>query len=141
MSDCIFCKIISGEYASSKVYEDDDCLAFLDIQPVNIGHVLVIPKIHKQFIHELDDELAGKLISVANRVNRALRKTNLNCEAVNYFLADGESAGQEVFHTHLHCFPRYKNDGFGLKFSKEYFTRKPDREYLNKVALEIKNLI
>lgn len=138
MKDCIFCKIIQGVIESSKVYEDDICMAFLDIQPVNPGHILIIPKIHREFVHELDEPTSARLFTVANKVNRALRNSPLKCEGVNYFLADGEAAFQEVAHTHLHCFPRFKNDGFGLKFSEQYFSRKPQRTELNEIAEEIR---
>ena len=138
MENCIFCKIIKGGVEASKIYEDDICAVFLDIQPVNPGHVLIIPKVHKEFIHELEDDAAARLFIIANKVNRALRRSDLKCEGINYFLADGEAAFQEVGHTHLHCFPRYKDDGFGLKFSKRYFDEKPDRDELNNIARNIK---
>lgn len=135
--NCVFCKIIQGIYDSSKVYEDDLCLAFMDIQPVNEGHILIIPKEHIPYIEGLNEDVGSHLFKVGMRVNKALRKTNIRCEGINYFLSDGEAAMQEVFHTHLHVFPRYKEDGFGLKFSDKYFN-KTSREELNQIAEEIK---
>ncbi len=138
MSDCVFCKIISGEYSSSKIYEDDSLLAFMDIQPVNAGHLLIVPKKHVELMADLDEETSAKMMVLANRVNNALRLSGVNLEAVNYFLADGESAGQEVFHTHLHLIPRFKNDGFGLTFPEGYRVNLPAREELDSIASMVK---
>jgi histidine triad (HIT) family protein len=110
----------------------------MDIQPVNAGHVLIIPNKHIELIVDLDDETASRMFVVANRINRAIRNSSIKCEGINYFLADGEAANQEVFHTHLHVFPRYKGDGFRLVFGEEY-KNKPPRELLNKIAEEIRN--
>jgi len=136
MENCIFCKIINGEIPSSIVFQDDLCIVVMDIQPINQGHVLVIPKEHKEFIYELEDNIAANMLIVANKINRALRKSEIKCEGVNYFLADGEVAFQEVKHAHLHCFPRYKNDDFKLQFSANYIN-KPGRNELDKIAEQI----
>jgi histidine triad (HIT) family protein len=138
MKDCIFCKIISGELPCSKVYEDNDIFAFMDIQPINQGHVLVVPKIHKELMVDLDDDLIKKLIIVGNKINKAIRKSDIKAEGVNFFLADGEAAGQEVFHVHLHLVPRFKKDGFDFIYPKGY-TDKPESEELEKIAKKIKN--
>ena len=138
MTDCIFCEIISNNIPSSKIHEDQICIAILDIQPVNTGHVLIIPKEHHKLIIDYSEEILTHIFIIAQKINQALRKTEIKCEGVNYFLADGETAGQEVFHTHLHVFPRYHDDGFGLRFSKKYFSEKPSRDELNKIANLIK---
>jgi len=109
MEECIFCKIVKGEVPSSKIYEDDLVIAFMDIKPVNPGHALVVSKEHQKYISDLDDKSTARLISVAGKINKALRKSEIRCEDVNYFLADGEVAGQEVAHAHLHIIPRFKN--------------------------------
>ena len=137
MSGCIFCAILSGQLPSSRVYEDEVCTAFMDIQPVNPGHVLVVPNRHVTDLAELDEATGRHLFKVAQYAAAALRRSGLKCEGVNLFLADGEAAGQEVFHIHLHVFPRYKGDGFGLKFGPAYF-EKPDRGQLDAVAEKIK---
>lgn len=137
MPECVFCKIVSGEFESSKVYEDESILAFMTIQPVNPGHVLIIPKKHVELISDLDEETAGRIFVIAGKLNTALRKSGIKTEAINYFLADGEAAGQEVFHTHLHIFPRYKEDGFGLKFAPGFKVLK-SREILDAAAAAIK---
>tara|TARA_B100002003_G_scaffold248056_1_gene280992 strand:- start:90 stop:587 length:498 start_codon:yes stop_codon:yes gene_type:complete len=136
-SNCLFCKIIKGELESSKIYEDKKILAFLDIQPVNFGHILIIPKKHAEFISEVEDSILAHMFKISKKLNNALRKTDIKCNGVNYFLADGEEAMQEVPHVHLHLFPRYKRDGFGLKFPKRYF-KLPSRNKLNEVAEKIR---
>lgn len=137
MDKCIFCDILSGKLPSSIVYQDALCTTIMDIQPVNAGHVLVIPNEHAAFLADLDEETGAQLFRIAQRTAAALRVSSVKCEGVNFFLADGEAAMQEVFHVHLHVFPRYKGDGFGLKFSPDYFT-KPDRVELNQIAQDIR---
>ena len=140
MSDCIFCDILSGQLPSSVVYQDDQCTAFMDIQPVNSGHLLVIPNLHAQSLADLQDELAAHIFRVAKRLSTALRGSGIKCEGVNLFLADGEAAGQEVFHIHLHVFPRYQGDGFGFKFPPGY-SQKPDRSKLEADAARIREAL
>ncbi|WP_261511597.1 HIT family protein [Chryseobacterium paludis] len=140
MTDCIFCKIINSELPASLIYEDDHVIAFMDIQPVNPGHILVVPKIHKELIAELDEDLTSRLFNVGAKINLAIRKSNVKSEGINYFLADGEVAGQEVFHTHLHIIPRFQNDGFGLKFHETYYEL-PKREELDEICGNIKQLM
>ena len=119
-SDCIFCRILAGELPASFVYRDETCAAFMDIRPVNPGHMLVIPLTHAPYMADLDPKTAGHMMQVAHRLAAGLRGSGLRCEGVNLFMADGEAAFQEVFHAHLHVFPRYKGDGFGLRFGDDY---------------------
>ena len=133
MSACTFCEILAGKLPSSMVYQDERCSAFMDIQPVNPGHVLVIPNHHAAFLCELGEETGAHLFNVGQRVVQALRQTGLKCEGVNLFLADGEAAGQEVFHVHLHVFPRCHGDGFGFRFGPDYRNR-PSRAGLDMMA-------
>lgn len=141
MSDCVFCKIVSGEFTSSKVYEDDSILAFMDIQPVNEGHILIIPKEHVELIADLDAETSAKMFVIAGKINKALRKSDLKLEGINYFLADGEAAGQEVFHTHLHIYPRFAGDGFGMVYNENYRKVLPKRAELDLIAEKVRNLL
>jgi len=138
MEDCIFCKIIKGELPSSKIYEDDELLAFLNIQPVNKGHVLIIPKQHQELIAELDDKTLGNMIALANKINKAIRKSDIKSEGINLFLADGEAAGQDIFHVHLHVIPRFSKDGFGFVFPEGY-KNKPQREELDIISQKIQS--
>lgn len=122
MTSCIFCDIIFGLSPANFVYRDDLCTAFMDIRPVNPGHVLVVPCRHTALLTELDDASVGHMFQVAQRVDVALRASGLKCEAVNLFLADGRVAGQEVPHVHLHVIPRFTGDGHHLRLSSAYFS-------------------
>jgi histidine triad (HIT) family protein len=135
--NCIFCAIISGNLPSSKVYEDNVCVAFMDIQPVNPGHVLVVPKNHVTDLSDLRPETGMHIFQIAQQVAQKLPDSNLRCEGINLILAHGEVAGQEVFHVHLHIIPRYKGDGFGFKFGPIY-RNLPQREELDTIAAQIK---
>jgi histidine triad (HIT) family protein len=139
-SNCVFCKILSGEFPCSEIYRDEEVVAFLDIQPVNPGHVLIIPVEHYPFLEDLNPDVGAKLFKIGQKIARAIRKSEVRSEGINFLLADGEEAGQEVWHTHLHVFPRYKNDGFGLKHSEEYFN-KPERNELDYIASVIKSCL
>jgi diadenosine tetraphosphate (Ap4A) HIT family hydrolase len=114
MNDCIFCAIVSKDAEASIVYEDERVLAFMDHQPVTTGHLLVIPREHLAQLGDVPAELAAHVFTVAQRLAAALRQSGLPCEGINLFLADGEAAFHEVFHAHLHVFPRTKGDGFGV---------------------------
>jgi len=138
MSECIFCRIIDNELPASFVYQDEVVSAFLDIQPINPGHLLVVPRIHAETMNDLPAATARHMMEVAQRLMSELRKTNLQCEGVNLFLADGEVAGQEVGHVHLHVIPRYANDGFGFRFASDYGTL-PQRDELDEVAAAIRD--
>jgi histidine triad (HIT) family protein len=109
-SDCIFCKIIAGDLPCTKIYEDDDVLAFLDVGPIIKGHTLVIPKQHVDPLTELSDELLGKLMVVVKRVTRA-QLDGLGADGVNITQANGKAAGQIVPHVHMHVIPRFDTDG------------------------------
>lgn len=112
MSECIFCKIVNGELPSAKVFENDDVLAFLDISQITKGHTLVIPKVHKENVYELDSETAAKLFAVVPQIAQAL-KDEFNPKGMNLLNNNGSFAGQAVFHYHLHLIPRYdEKDGF-----------------------------
>jgi histidine triad (HIT) family protein len=137
---CLFCRILKGEIPASVVYEDEHSLAFLDIQPITPGHTLVIPKTHAESLLALPPEEAGHMMQVGQRVDEALRKSGLRCEGVNLFLADGRAAGQEVFHVHLHVFPRFEGDGFGFRFGSDY-RKQPGRDELDENAEMIRKAI
>ena len=140
MSDCIFCRILSGQLPASIVMRDDLCTAFMDIQPVNPGHVLIVPNRHAAYLADLDEDTGAHLFRIAHRLAAALRRSGVPCEGVNFFLADGEAAMQEVFHVHLHVFPRHTGDGFGLKFGPNYRNR-PDRTELDGAADRIRRVL
>jgi histidine triad (HIT) family protein len=132
---CLFCEILAGRIPATFIYRDKNVAAFMDIQPVNPGHVLVIPTSHAKGLDDLPAAAGVAVFGVAHRIARAMKKSRLKCEGVNLFLADGEAAMQEVFHLHLHLhvFPRFQGDGFGLKFSDGY-SHKPERADLESAA-------
>jgi len=136
-SSCIFCDIVRGAAPASIVYSDEQVMAFVDIRPVNPGHLLVIPRTHAACVAELQPELGGQMFQVAMRLAQALRQTSLPCEGVNLFLADGAVAGQEVFHVHLHVLPRFRGDGFGFRFGPDYGAL-PARGALDGIAAAIR---
>jgi histidine triad (HIT) family protein len=140
MNGCIFCDILKGQQPASLVFRDQICTAFMDIQPVNPGHLLVIPNAHAGNLSELDIDTGAHLFQVAQRLAAALRKSSVLCEGINLFLADGTVAGQEIFHVHLHVLPRFRGDGFGFKFGPDYFNL-PKRSELDRIAEVIKDAL
>jgi histidine triad (HIT) family protein len=112
MDDCVFCKIIKGEVPSSKVYENEEVLAFLDIAPVNVGHTLVIPKKHFPNIYETPENIVINMALVAKKISTALKK--FGAAGVNISMNNDAAAGQIVFHSHIHVIPRIEGDGFSL---------------------------
>ncbi len=134
---CVFCKIVRRELPSSILAEDDHTLAFLDIRPINPGHFLVIPKAHAARLADLAPGEGGRVLEMARELTPALYGSGVKCEGVNYHLADGEVAGQEIFHVHLHVYPRYAGDGVGLRMGPRYGSM-PKREELEKLAASIR---
>lgn len=117
--NCIFCAIVNKESPAAVVYEDEQCLAFLSIQPITSGHVLVIPKAHASGLGDIPPQTCGHMMRVGQRVAAALRESGLSlneqsCEGINLLLCDGAVAGQTVGHAHLHVLARFVGDGFNL---------------------------
>jgi histidine triad (HIT) family protein len=104
-SDCIFCAIVAGLVPAARVFDDDDCLAFMDIQPLARGHVLVIPKRHAENLFDLEADEAAAVARTAKQLAHALR-TVLEPEGLRLFQLNGAAAGQTVFHYHMHLLPR-----------------------------------
>jgi len=106
--NCIFCKIIGGEIPSNTIYEDDDFKVILDVNPATKGHALILPKEHYANMYEMESELLGKAMKLAQKV--ITHETNvLGCDGYNVLQNNGEIAGQTVFHFHIHLVPRYKD--------------------------------
>ena len=137
MSNCTLCDLAARTIPVSVAYEDSTIFAFMDIKPVNYGHVVIIPKKHIVYLAELDEDTGAELFKVTMRVARAVRRSDVKCEAVNLFLADGEAAGQEEFHVHMHVIPRYEDDRFTLQI---VYPTRPTREDLDKIAERIRLL-
>ena len=140
MESCIFCSILAGDLPSTMIYQDDICTGFMDIQPINSGHLLIIPNEHFAGLDDLPPEIGQHIFVVGQRLALALRGSGLQCEGINFFLADGKAAMQEVFHFHLHVIPRYEDDGFGFQFSPRY-AELPTRDELEKDAFHIKRAL
>jgi len=137
MEDCTFCRIIKGIAPASIAYSDEKVMATMDIQPINLGHVLIIPEIHAAQLSELDEETGAHMFKIAMQIAEAIRRSDIKCEGINLFLADGEAAFQDVFHVHLHIIPRFRGDGFQIKVGPHHGL-KTDRETLDKIAEKIR---
>jgi histidine triad (HIT) family protein len=135
-SDCIFCAIVRKESPASLTYEDDTVIAFMDIQPITHGHMLVVPREHAVLMQDVDDTVAMRAFKVARRM-AALARQTLGATGVNLLVMDGEVAFQDVPHFHVHMIPRYPGDGFSLEFPKTY-EHPPSRAELEAVANAIR---
>ncbi len=113
-------------------------MAFMDIRPINPGHFLVIPKAHAAHLADLLPGTGGRLFEMARELAAALRKSGVKAEGVNIHLADEAVAGQEIFHVHLHVYPRFAGDGVGLRMGPRYGTM-PRREELERIAAAIRD--
>ncbi|MFC1686308.1 HIT family protein [Nanoarchaeota archaeon] len=109
MEDCIFCQIIKGEIPSDKIYEDDKVFAFLDLNPADAGHTLVIPKKHSKNILETSKEDLNAIIETSQMLAGKIMKA-LGAKGFNIFVNTNKEAGQLVFHTHFHIVPRYEEN-------------------------------
>lgn len=117
--DCVFCKIIDGTIPAFKVYEDDETLAILDINPTNYGHTLVIPKDHTENIYTISAELLCRLTLTVQKIAVAIRN-GADVDGINIIMNNEPAAGQVVNHAHVHVIPRSNYDGFKHWPSKEY---------------------
>ncbi|MDH7487129.1 MAG: HIT family protein [Anaerolineae bacterium] len=111
--DCIFCAIVEGKAPAEVVYQDEMTMAFMDVNPANAGHTLVIPRKHVPDIFAIDEETAAAMMRTAVRVARAIEAA-LRPDGINLIQANGRAAFQSVFHSHLHIIPRWWGDGITL---------------------------
>ena len=127
-TNCIFCKIASGEIPSNTIYEDDEFRVILDLAPASKGHSLILPKEHYADIYEIDAELAGRAMKLAKKLAMHMTKV-LNCDGFNLLQNNHEVAGQTVFHFHMHLIPRYRNakNQDMLMWTKETFSEEEMR--------------
>jgi histidine triad (HIT) family protein len=133
MSDCVFCKIVAGQIPSTRVFEDEHTLAFMDLGHVNPGHTLVAVKKHAANVFELDETQAEAIARAIVKISRALKKT-FDPEGLSVYQANGKAAGQTVFHYHVHLLPRYAGDGMELVWP----VKNPPREKLEEYAAKIR---
>ena len=108
--DCIFCSIVAGDIPARTVYETDAVLAFLDANPLARGHTLVIPKSHARHVGDLDAGLASDLFDAVAALTPRIQDA-VDADGANVGVNDGEAAGQEVPHVHVHVVPRFEGDG------------------------------
>lgn len=114
--NCVFCDIINNNKDSFKIYEDEILLALLDIDPINEGHILIVPKEHYLDIDDISNELVYKIFLLARRLVKTLKKVyNLD----GYSILQNGGYFNDIGHFHLHIFPRYKGDGFNWNYSDE----------------------
>lgn len=116
--DCIFCKIIDGEIPCFKLYEDDDTLAFMDINPASEGHALVIPREHSADVHSVSDAAITATAKTAKRIAAAVDRT-LGPAGLNLLQCNGPAAAQSVLHFHMHVLPRQQGDELKLNWGLE----------------------
>jgi histidine triad (HIT) family protein len=132
--ECVFCAISAGRAPAAFVHEDDDFVAIVDLRPVTTGHLLVLPRAHHDDLAALPARAGARMFEIAQELAAALRRTDLRCEGINLFLADGTAAGQEIPHVHLHVLPRHADDGFVLDAD----WRVRDRAELAEVAAKVR---
>jgi histidine triad (HIT) family protein len=130
---CIFCRIVNGELPSTKIYEDAEFLAFMDIGPIIKGHTLVIPKQHYDPITQTPVDVLGRLISVVRNIAQA-QMNGLKADGVNVLNANGTAAGQQVPHLHFHVVPRFKTDGHHWNWAaKKYESRDEMKQWAEEI--------
>ena len=110
---CVFCMIFKGIISSNIIYEDEETLAFLDINPSSSGHTLIIPKKHRVRLEELSKEEANSLFDTLHKLSKPIREA-MEADALSIAINDGPESGQEIPHLHIHVIPRKKNDGKGV---------------------------
>lgn len=129
---CIFCDLANGRIKTYKIYDDDECCAFLDISQATYGHCLVVPKEHFDDIFSLDEEVGAHLFKVAVTLSKKL-KEKLQLEGINVLNNNGEVAGQTVKHYHIHLIPRYKADDVLIEFKSNKLSDKDFEDLVNKL--------
>lgn len=132
---CIFCDLIQGAAEVSVCYEDTTAMAFMDIQPVNLGHTLVVPKKHFESLKDVPRDIAMHLFDVAMTLAPVIQRT-AGCDDMNIVVNSGHQAGQNVFHYHVHLIPRRADDNFEIALPFEGSTM-PDRTFLDAIAARI----
>jgi len=135
--DCIFCKIVRGEIPSSVVFEDDICMAFMDVFPISPGHCLLIPKKHYVNLMDVDPDVIAHMARRLTELTRGVKAAS-GAEGVLTVAANGVGAGQEVPHLHFHSIPRSAGSNFGFHFPPGYRESMADRKDLESMAKSIR---
>ncbi len=135
--DCIFCQIVQKRIPAFTLYEDEKCLAFLDINPLAPGHTLIIPKEHAESIFEISEELLQHIAKIAQRLAKHMRE-RLGVEGVNLFQASGSAAEQSIPHFHLHVIPRKSGDNLNINEWWRSKVGKMSKEQMEELARLLK---
>ncbi|MCX8057431.1 MAG: HIT family protein [Ignavibacteria bacterium] len=138
MSDCVFCKIASKEAPAEIIHETERVISFLDINPINFGHTLVIPKGHFKKFHEIPDEINQELIIVLSKVTKAITEA-LEPHGYNIFTNNGRFAGQAIMHCHFHIVPRYFNDGLKFRPTSKSYKKNEMKQFGDLIREKLKN--
>ncbi len=136
MTDCIFCKIATGQIPSKKIYEDAKFLAFLDVNPRAIGHCLVIPKKHTTTLTDLPEEDAGQIFRIVRHLAKTITE-RLGAKGYNIGANNGEAAGQAVPHLHIHIIPRYDTDKHKAGFEAAFQVNEDAKKAIDKTLSTI----
>lgn len=134
MSDCIFCKLVSKEIPAEIVYEDENTMAFLDINPATKGHCLVIPKEHYETILDVPEDVLCNVIKTVKKISLALSKTS---PGMNVVQSNGRAAHQEVDHIHFHVIPRSGTDGQLLTWKAGSYAENESKSIANGIRSNI----
>ncbi|MEK6973410.1 MAG: HIT family protein [archaeon] len=137
MEDCIFCKIVEGKIPSAKVFEDSKILAFLDINPINKGHILVIPKKHSENIFDIAEDDLNEVMLAAKKISSALKKAT-KCTGINLMQGNGKSASQVIMHFHMHIVPRFDNDNLSFHWDSKKYAENELAIYSEMIKKELK---
>jgi len=132
MNECLFCKIVKKEIPSDIIYEDDDFFAFLDINPNNPGHSLIVPKKHYENIYNLPDEILKNIAPLIKKRAAAV-KNGVNADGINIIMNNDGAAGQIVPHAHFHIIPRFANDGYKHWPGKSYANKEESAKTAEKI--------
>jgi len=136
MSDCIFCKIVAGKIPSARVYEDETKIAFMDIGPVQPGHMLLIPKKHYERFTDLPDDLAADLARVLPELAGAVVKA-ADADGFNLFQTNGACSGQVVPHVHIHIIPRHNDDGYSFHWKAGSYAEGELQQWQQKIKEQL----
>ena len=129
--NCIFCKIANGEIPSATLYEDEDFRVILDLGPATKGHALILPKNHFANLFEIPEDIEAKAFVLAQKMATKMKKV-FDCYGFNIVQNNGTTAGQTVFHFHIHLIPRYDKDGAGVSWKPGTLTDEAREEILQK---------
>jgi len=136
MNECLFCKVAKGEIPSSKIYEDEKFLAFLNIKPNNPGHTLIIPKDHYKNLYETPDEVLSAIAPLIKKIAVAI-KNGINADGINILMNNDGVAGQIVPHAHFHIIPRFANDGLHHWPGKSYANKEESAKTAERIRKEL----